>query len=98
MNGFKKHSQDSKILEKDQTQVNLRKTTITSKNNKNPLCLTINDGFISSPTLKKLLNYKPIQKKETEIGLDLAKKLISCGIKPKKEDFVSLYNLVFHRK
>ena len=96
--GFKKHSQDSRILEKDQIQVNLRNLTTASKNNKKPLCLAINEGFISSPTLKKLLNYKVPQKKETDIGFDLAKKLISCGIKPKKDDFVSLYNLIFHRK
>ena len=55
------------------------------------VCLKVNEGFIAKITLRKALEYKPPETTEKEIGRDLAKTLISAGLKPSEAIFLAIF-------
>jgi len=80
----------STIYKKDDVIVDLAKKVVL-KSNKS-IYLAFNDGYLGTYTLTKILNYKPPEALDKEVGKDLAKKLISVGILLNSETFLNLFN------
>jgi len=97
-NGFRKFQKDPRTLKKDIIIIRFASFDVFDQSTNKDLCLMVNEGFISAFSLKNIFNYKPLEKNKREIGLDLAKNLISTGIKLKGDDFVQIFNLFLHRK
>ncbi len=72
-------------------KINLKEKTILGINTKKELCLEINNNFLCSFTLKKLLNFKPKENLTSlQIGKELANNFESAGILVPKEVFVEI--------
>ena len=98
-NGFKQKTKFSYI--KEHILVDLADKEVVDLMSGQEACLKVNEGFMARPTLKKALEYKPPEATEKEIGRDLAKTLVSAGLKPSEALFLALFrNLLedFHRK
>jgi len=98
-NGFKQTTEFSFI--KEGILVDLADKEVKEINSNQNICLKVNEGFISEYTLSKAFEYKPPEATEKEVGRDLAKMLVSTGLSPTEETFISLYKQIsksFHRK
>lgn len=77
------------IFEKNDFHVNLVKKKVTNKKTKKDICLEINNNFLCSYTLRKLLNFSPKPSlTKLQIGKQLANSFESAGIIVPKEVFV----------
>ncbi len=77
------------IFERNTFHVNLVNKKVTDKKTKKEICLEINNNFLCSYTLRKLLNFSPKQGlTKLQIGKQLANSLESAGIIVPKEIFV----------
>ncbi len=74
--------------------IDLKELRVYTKNTNKPACILINDGFICDLTLKNIINFKPPEALEKEIGHVLAKNLIFAGINPKEEEFLNLFKMI----
>ncbi len=72
--------------------VNLNKREVLNKSNKNSVCIGLNQGFLCSYTLKKLLNFKHNLKNKKESSKILIRLLLDAGIKPDKEQYLEVFN------
>ncbi|MBT3262083.1 hypothetical protein HOB87_06855 [Candidatus Woesearchaeota archaeon] len=98
-NGFKETSKDSFL--RGNIYINTQRSVVKDVKTGQNICLKVNEGYISSYSISKLMNYRPIESVEKEVGRDFAKKLVSSGLKPSQEVFMALYLLIskkFHRK
>ena len=89
------------IFRRGDVEVDLSVLTVKSIETGQQLCIQANEGFISKYTLRKIVRYKPPETTEKEIGQDLAKRLLSSGLKPSQEVFLALYYQILknlHRK
>ncbi|MDP3916732.1 MAG: hypothetical protein Q8Q42_00400 [Nanoarchaeota archaeon] len=91
-NGFKQKNKN--ILTKGDILIDISKNRVINIKTARKICLRVNEGHITGYTLKKLFNYKPIEATKKEVGLDFAKTLVSAGLKPSKEDFLTLYSKI----
>ena len=77
------------IFELDNSLVDLEKKEVINKNSKKQICLELNNNFLCSYTLRKLLNFKPKKNlTKIQIGKQLANTFESAGISISKEVFV----------
>lgn len=98
-NGFAKAGKDKFI--RGDISVNLFNLVIKSIKTGQKLCLQVNEGFVTRPTMKQAVRYEPPSGTEKEVGQDLAKKILATGLKPQKQAFLALYYKIskeFHRK
>ena len=59
--------------------------------------IALNDGFLCETTLNALLDFVPKGEYDEEIGLELAKLLVSTGLDVQKEFFVVLYEKLMQK-
>lgn len=98
-NGFKETSKDS--FRRNDIYINTQRSVVKDIKTSQKLCLKVNEGYISSYSLSMLMNYRPIESIEKEVGRDFAKKLLAAGLNPSQEVFMALYLLIskkFHGK
>ncbi len=98
-NGFAKAKKD--IFIRGDIRVNLFNLVVKSIETGQKLCLQVNEGFISRPTLVQIVRYELPTGTEKVVGQDLVKKLLAVGLKPQKEAFLALYYKIskdFHGK
>ena len=77
------------IFELNNFKVNLKDKRVIDLKTKKEICLEINNNFLCSYTLRKLINFTPKQNlAELQIGKQLANALESSGIIIPKEIFV----------
>jgi hypothetical protein len=98
-NGFKKNK--DALFQKDNILIDITNKTVNDAKTGKNICIKVNEGYISKYSLKKIFPYSPPEATEREVGLDFAKKLVSAGLKPSEEAFLTLYSLIskgFHRK
>ncbi len=69
------------------------KFTITNKKNKKEAIIKLNDGYLSSFTLQRLLNFKKTNNLNQD-AISLAKYFLEAGINISKENFVKFYQLL----
>lgn len=81
----------NKVFEKDEVKVNLQKKEVINQKTKKKICLEINNNFLCTYTLRKLLNFTPKEGlTKLQIGKQLANTLESTGIQVSRETFVSI--------
>ncbi|MBI2650097.1 hypothetical protein HYX04_02160 [Candidatus Woesearchaeota archaeon] len=79
-------------ISKEEFSIDLGNANI--KKNKKNAALLINDGFMCSLTLKKLLDFKPEGDEQTD-GYRLARAFVEAGIKVPQDIFVGLCQKLF---
>lgn len=77
---------------KDKTKIDLENRKIIN-NNKNTV-IGINDGFLCTYTLNKLMTLQ-LQGYEEQAGMQLATALVEAGLKLDKEAFVQLFEKIY---
>lgn len=75
-------------LDKDEKSILFDEKALKITRNNRNIVLNINHGFLCQESLKKLLGYKANKDHE---GFELAKLLVSAGLKVEKEVFVELF-------
>ena len=88
------HKKD--ILTFNDITIDLKNSSV-SKSNK-PVCLEINNGYLCSHTLKKLLDFKPPKSTSKDIAKELASSLVNTGINIDEGSFISIFNSQFKEK
>ena len=79
------------IWTKDNTLIDFKNQKVSDLSTKKPLCLEINNNFLCSYTIRKLMNFKPKPNlTEIQIGKQLATTIESSGVLISKEIFVTL--------
>lgn len=81
---------------KENSTVNIEQTLCIDQQGKN-ICIAINEGFLHNATLKELIDFKPKEGLEREIGKQLGNALVSAGIKPKEAVFIELFRQVMRQ-
>lgn len=71
--------------------VNLSTREVKEISTGKPVCVTMNDGFLTGYTLSKLLNFKAPEALNKEIGKDLAKRLLNSGVLLEEPVFIALF-------
>ena len=86
-----------KVLEQGNFIVDLKKSQVYEKQTQKPICLELNNNFLTNETLRPLINYNlPINKTQRQITHHLANILVSAGIQPDKEVFIELSKKVLN--
>jgi len=94
---FKKLNNNS--YENDNIHIDLNEKKVINKNTKKKICLEMNNNFLCSYTLKKLLNFKPKQNlTKLQIGKQLANSFESAGVKIPKEIFVIIAQKILKKE
>ncbi|MFP4402874.1 MAG: adenylate kinase family protein [Candidatus Woesearchaeota archaeon] len=88
--GFKKKNEFKYYY--DDIVINLINGTI--KKNKKNIVLMLNNDFLSTFTLKKLIFFNSTKDKNN-VALDLAKSFIQAGIAVRQDLFIQLFNLIY---
>lgn len=65
------------------------------KQNNVNICIKLNDGYLCSHTLKKLLNFIPPNSTKMEIAHKFAEAFISAGIDISQNSFISIFSSTF---
>ncbi|HLD89005.1 MAG TPA: hypothetical protein VI894_02250 [Candidatus Nanoarchaeia archaeon] len=86
---------ENSILRKDYFVVDLANKKVLSR--KKNAVIALNDGFLCETTLNALLDFVPKGEYDEEIGLELAKLLVSTGLDVQKEFFVVLYEKLMQK-
>jgi len=91
--GFLEISKDIFIF--NDFKVNLNKLEVLD-NKDNPISLEINNNFINSYTLNKILNYNPPKNlSQLQLAKEYANSLLSLGLTLPEEVFVRLFKREF---
>ena len=90
MNGFKEKKE--KISNKNFSFC-LNKFTITKRKNNKKVTLKLNEGYLSSFTLQRLLNFKKTNNLNQD-AKSLAKYFLESGINISEENFIKFYQLL----
>ncbi|MEK6934465.1 MAG: hypothetical protein AABW46_01165 [Nanoarchaeota archaeon] len=92
--GFSQQSED--ILINNKLKVNLNKATVENSKNNKPISLELNNNFLNSYTLNRIINYTPPKNlTKLQLGKEYANRLISAGIPLQEEVFVRLFKKEF---
>ena len=75
--------------------VDLANRKVWHKEGKNEVCVALNDGFLTRYTLKRVLDFKPPEGLQREIGKALGDAIVSAGIQIDQGLFISLFRKVF---
>lgn len=79
--------------QKENCQINVEQGLCIDEKGKN-ICIAINEGFLHATTITALIDFKPKEDLEREIGKQLGNTLISAGIRPKEAVFIELFRQV----
>lgn|SRR3989338_947860 len=71
--------------------VNLSTKDVKDISNSKPVCIAINDGYLTSYTLSKMLNFKAPEALERDVGKALAKRILAAGVLLDQGIFVLLF-------
>ena len=88
------HTTKKNLFENEQFIVNLNERSVIDKNTKKPVCMALNEGILCDYTLRKLIDFKPPEAIEKEIGKRLAKRFVESGITIPKDQFVELFKKI----
>jgi hypothetical protein len=83
------------IMEKNRLRFDLRKNRfIDAEGNEENIVIEMNEGFLCSYTLSRLINFKSDNDDEREKGIALAKTFLEAGLAIPKEIFIGYYEKV----
>ena len=88
----------SNLLALEQYTIDLteKEVFLKKENSKAKAAIKLNNDFLTSYTLRKLMNFKSSKENVKDVGEELAKVFIHCGIPIPKEVFILLFNKIYN--
>lgn len=71
--------------------VNFTTKDVKDISNNKPVCIALNDGYLTSYTLSKMLNFKAPEALERDVGKAMAKRILAAGVLLDQSVFVLLF-------
>lgn len=97
---LKKHDfieKNDYILTYQNLAVNLKNYKVYDIQTGKDICLELNQGFLSSYTISNLLNFKPSEGKDLELGKLLGNTILDTGIAPDKDLFIQIFQKLYKK-
>ena len=89
--GFRR---EGDIWENEDITVDLKNGVVLDSKTKKDVCIALNNGFLTQYTIKKVIEFKPPEGLEREIGKALGHTIVSAGIPVDHELFIALFRKV----
>lgn len=86
------------LWQQQNINIDLKNKKIYDNITKKPVCIELNNNFLTELTLTKLLNFQPPnQSTRMQIGKALANTILESGINVKQEVFLQICNKMYNR-
>ncbi len=91
---FKESKKD--IWQYENIVVDLKNKKVYNQKTDKPLCLELNDNFLTQQTLTKLFRFQPpTQSTKLQIGKSLANTILASGIKIEQDLFLQIFDKMY---
>ena len=74
--------------------VDIAARRVWHKDGKNEVCIALNEGFLTKYTLRRVLDFKPPEALERQIGKALGDAIVSAGVQIDQRLFISLFRKI----
>jgi len=89
--GFK---QEGQMYQRESICVDLEKGEVYDVEKKTKVCIAINDGLMTNHTLQQIIEFKPPEGLEKDIGRALGNAMVSTGVPVDHETFIALFRKI----